>query len=155
MRNHLHLFMGRRADGGRQGVRAQSVYMVFLGHLVCLQNKKGNKHRSEAEPVPVPLRIKPMRQGGDWFGPILSLRRFLLSQTCRPSKFCPALIVFPQRGSASPLWRLATVTRFLSGSFSPLAAICRRRPRTVLPNTLFVHRFSCAHSHAWLASHSQ
>ena len=47
--------MGRRADGGRQGVRAQPVYMVFLDHPVCLQNKKGDRHSSEAEPVPVPL----------------------------------------------------------------------------------------------------
>ena len=70
--------MGRRADGGRQGVRAQPVYMVFLDHLVCLQNKKGDRHRSEAEPVPVPLRAEADAAGSAWSGPILLLRRFVM-----------------------------------------------------------------------------
>ncbi len=50
-----------------------------------------------------------------------------------------------QLASVSSLWRLATVTRFSAGSFSPLAAICRRRLRTLSPNTLFVQKFSRAH----------
>ena len=70
--------MGRRADGGRQGVRAQPVYMVFLGHLVCQQNKKGDRHRSEAEPVSVPLCADADAAGGDWSGPFLLLRRFVM-----------------------------------------------------------------------------
>ena len=52
--------------------------MVFLGHLVCQQNKKGDRHRSEAEPVSVPLRAEADAAGGDWSGPFLLLRRFVM-----------------------------------------------------------------------------
>jgi len=38
----------------------------------------------------------------------------------------------PQLANVISLWRLATVTRFLAGSFSPLAAICRCRLRAPL-----------------------
>ena len=59
------------------------------------------------------------------------------------------------RASLARVWRLATVTRFSAGSFSPLAALCRHRLRAPSPNILFVWRFSRAHFYACLASHSQ
>jgi hypothetical protein len=68
-----------------------------------------------------------------------------MSRTSSPA-VCDAggLFQHPAR-RVSSLWRLATVTRFSAGSFSPLAAICRRRLRTRSPNTLFVQKFSRAH----------
>ena len=53
------------------------------------------------------------------------------------------------------LWRLATVSRFSAGSFSPLEAHYQRCLRAPFPNVLFVRRFSRTHFHACLASHSQ
>ena len=53
------------------------------------------------------------------------------------------------------LWRLAPVTRFSAGFFSPLTALYRRRFRAPSPNILFVRMFHRAHFHACLASHSQ
>ena len=41
-------------------------------------NKKGDRHRSEAEPVPVPLRAEADAAGGDWSGPFLLLLRFVM-----------------------------------------------------------------------------
>jgi mono/diheme cytochrome c family protein len=61
---------------------------------------------------------------------------------------------FSHTASVSPLWRLATVTRFSAGSISPLAAICRPSLRAFSSTALFVQRFRLAHFHAWLASHS-
>ncbi len=61
----------------------------------------------------------------------------------------------PISGSLSSLWRLAPVTRFSAGSFSPLAAISRRRLLAHSLKALFVRRFSLAHFHFCLASLSQ
>jgi hypothetical protein len=73
----------------------------------------------------MPLRAEADAAGCDRSGPFLSFHRFTLSQVCRPSKFCFIEMDFPQSSSVAFLLRLATVTRFSSRPFAPLAAICR------------------------------
>jgi hypothetical protein len=53
------------------------------------------------------------------------------------------------------LWRLATVTGFSAGPFSPLGGVSWPSRLPFFPNALFMCRFSCEYFHTCLAPHSQ
>ena len=46
--------------------------------FVLVRSNKGDWHRSEAEPVPVPLCAEADTADGGWSGPFLLLRRFVM-----------------------------------------------------------------------------